>query len=369
MQQTPLKLSVLFSLLIVSGAFRGYAEEKPLPRVVIFHLAGSEPNLDVIVPLLEDQLTTAGMDLALAGIERADFPSTESEWSMEVRKVAADARSVAALAYACEAEHCTVRLIQIRSNAMVVLSYARPKDAEALRAATAATLREIILGPLAGELRRLAEEAAEPSVPDNAETVLLQSPFESNRREPEEKEAPWLWLEAAYQGDYPHPAGRLMNGVSLGVDLEPATMLGFALHIGWLGMGNLTVESADIGMQRMNGALTVRLIFSLGPARIAIGAVGRLDLVFLNVDNPSGFDDVSDQYPEVHVGGITTWHLPLPGGLNFIIGAGLTASMVSREVEITSLSGTRETAMPASTLRMIWTAGVAFSPLCRQGNK
>ena len=362
MRQTQFKPAVLVLVIVVFACRQAVAEEAKLPRVVVYHLAGSTPNLDILLPRLTAELSEAGMEIELDGMELAEFPKTDEAWLQAVRNRTADARTVAALSYEC-ADVCTARLIQLRSRAVVSISYKRFDDLEKRTKSTAATLREILLGPLVGELRRLASEARRPSAPGNSAAVLLQSPFESDRRKNTAEVPPKLWLEGAYQGDYPHPSGRPLNGVCLGVEFDPAAMLGLSLHLGWLGSGRTEVDGASIGLQRMTGDLTVRLVFGLGPARIGIGAIGRLDLVFSNVDNPADFADVSDRYLEVHVGGITTWHLPLPGGVNLIIGAGLAASVLSREVTYTGVSGNPSTGLPASTLRMIWTVGAAFSPL------
>ena len=333
----------------------------PLPRVRILHLEGDGPTAASLLPLLQAQLETAGMEIDTDGIEVADLPITDAAWFELAGKTAQNARTIAVVAYSCGVDICTVTTVQVRSRARFSLEFSVPSDPDKVLLSAVSTIREIILGPLLGEIRRLAEEAREPSDPEGSNAALLRSPFEDERK----LEAPAfhrLLIEAAYQGDYPHPAGRPLHGVCVGVAFEPSSMLGLTLHVGWLGMGRQSFEDAKVGMHRLDSALTLRLIFSLGPARIAVGAVGRVDWVFLDVDNGAGRSDEKERYAEIHVGGITTWHLPLPRGLEFIIGAGLTASVLSREALFTGLSGVQETAMPASTLRMIWTAGLAFSP-------
>ena len=92
-------------------------------------------------------------------------------------------------------------------------------------------------------------------------------------------------------------------------------------------------------------------------------ALGRLDVAFAQVDNPGNEPDTADTRLEIQTGGLTMWHLPLPRGLNAWVGAGVLVSMLSQELEATGTSGNPVTVFPASTLRMIWCIGMAFSPI------
>ena len=86
---------------------------------------------------------------------------------------------------------------------------------------------------------------------------------------------------------------------------------------------------------------------------------GRLDVVFastrptLAVENDERAVD-----PELHLGGIASWHLPMPAGLEAVISAGVYGTIVSHAYTIES-----EVALPASRLRLSWSAGIAWSPL------
>jgi hypothetical protein len=361
-------LPLIFGLfLLLTPAFRTVAEETKLPRISIMHLAGAGPNLDRVLPLLNEQLAEIDLEMETVGLEVAEFPESDKNWTELARRTASDAQTIAAMAYDCQGQGqgqdtCTITLIVHRSQSIVKLSYPRPHDSKASAFATAATLREMIAGPLISELKRLAGEARAPKPATKVQTGLLKSPFESTRHENNRNIPPWLWLEASYQGDCAYPEGRPLNGVSIGVDFEPTPMLGLLIQAGWLGMERGEAEGAEVLLHRLNTMLTVRMIFSIGPARISIGALGRLDTVFLSAQNAPGFGSSNDTYLEASVGGITMWHLPLPKGLNFVIGAGLTASVVSREVEAVGFSGSQETIIPASTLRMIWTVGLELSP-------
>lgn len=353
-------LIVLFSLNIVEkNAFAGKAE--PQPRALLLYTAQTSPNASEVLALLRKQSAVAGMEIEIAGEKVEAFPQSDEHWFALAKKSAADARTITVFAYSCIGEACTVTAIQQRDKAKLSLAYPCPEANDKAAFATAAAIREMLLGPLLGELRRLAREARAPSAPEKAGDVLLRSPFDGDRgKKPEE--LPRLRLEGAYQGDGSYPSGRSAHGVSFGVDFEPAPMFGIAVHTGWLGMGKFKYESAEIGLQRLNAALTFRFIFPIGPARIAVGATGRLDLVFLSVDNPLNFKDGKDRYWETSVGGIAAWRLPLPKGLSLVIGVGVTACVYSQEVDAMDLAGNLETAVPSSILRMIWTVGLAFSP-------
>ena len=105
-----------------------------------------------------------------------------------------------------------------------------------------------------------------------------------------------------------------------------------------------------------------RLILPVGPAHFTIAPVARLDVAFTALDNV-GRDDADEVNVEFELGGMVNWHLPLRKHLDFIVGVGLLASILSNRTEVYVRRGQQEAAVPASALRMLWTAGVGWSPL------
>jgi hypothetical protein len=68
--------------------------------------------------------------------------------------------------------------------------------------------------------------------------------------------------------------------------------------------------------------------------------------------------DERDVAPELHVGGAVGWRLPLPGGLAALLGLGALGTVMGQPYEVGSA-----VALEASRLRVVWTAGVAWSPV------
>jgi hypothetical protein len=131
-----------------------------------------------------------------------------------------------------------------------------------------------------------------------------------------------------------------------------------AVSVGWLGVQEGTDE---LGVARYHGIpiqVGLRIAFPVGPATFALAPVGRLDVLFVTADpaGPRGAETGVEL--ELHMGGQTTWNLPLPRGIEALLGAGILGTVLGRDYEV---QGAR--AIPASTLRFGWWVGVAWSPL------
>ena len=137
-----------------------------------------------------------------------------------------------------------------------------------------------------------------------------------------------------------------------------------AIGLGWLGIRKAEADGASVKIHRLTSSIAIRLIIPIGPAHLALAPVARLDAAFGSLNHVDRDDETETNF-EMHVGGLTTWHLPLVPRLDVIVGAGVLVSVISDETEVYGSAGERETAVPASMIRMIWTAGIAWSPIRR----
>ncbi len=334
------------------------------PVIILLHFKGAQPDVEKVRSLLNDQLKTAGLEIELLTVELSEFSKSDNEQLKSTKKLMVENASFAAVSYQCIENQCKIDVFQADASAKTSILYDYSKHPDLAAFSTAATLREIILGPMLVELKRISEESRNPRTYEKTLVSLIESPFEDRLQEEtsQTKFPTWLEFTGSYQGDCPFPIGHLLHGLSLGIGFQPFHLLGIELTAGWLGIERSSLEGANLVLHRFVGSLITRLVFSVGYGRISIGAIGRLDAVFAKTDNPSSFEDMTQNYLEAYVGGITVWHLPLSKQLDFTMGAGLTASVLSRTVKVTTLSGNHETASPASALRMIWTIGFTFLP-------
>ena len=131
------------------------------------------------------------------------------------------------------------------------------------------------------------------------------------------------------------------------------------LRVGWLGMDTADVETGSISAYRFALELELRIAFPVGPALFSIAPVGRVDLAVASA-NPSGpRGETTSVGAELYVGGMTTWHLPLPGGeVEALVGVGVLATILGRAFDVDGVE-----AIPETQLRVVWSAGIAWSPL------
>jgi hypothetical protein len=169
---------------------------------------------------------------------------------------------------------------------------------------------------------------------------------------------PWLWIEGGYFGEYPYPQGQTLHGPWVGLALAARRTVVPALSFGWLGLQRVSNEAGTVRSHRLPIAIELRIAVPVGPATFSIAPMGRLDLVFATAD-PIGPRGASSQIElELHVGGRTAWNLPLPGGVEAVIGAGILGTLLGHEYSVDD-----RRALPESTLRFGWWIGVAWSPL------
>lgn len=335
-------------------------------RAVVAAQPGASPKANDVAAALEDQLGESDIPLDVALRELPAAPANRGEWIRLAKGVHAEAAgTVALLGYACEDTRCRVTVVEPRRGSFVEL----PVDAEpqSATAAIASVMREALIGTLLPEIDRLVAEGERPTPPPTVAGTWLKPPLEEERKRPEAPPRPWLWLEGGYHGDYGHPDGKPIHGPWLGLVFEPRKMVGAALCVGWLGIEEDRIDPGTATVHRFTTALALRVIFSLGPAHVAVAPVGRLDVTFVDLE-PVGRAGSSWSDLELQAGGLTTWHLPLTPRIEAVVGAGVVASILAKEIGIYGAYGQQEVVVQASVLRLWWLAGIAWSPLKAAGS-
>ena len=336
------------------------------PRIALLHISENSPPAAEVQSFLEEHLAKTDIDVTVDLFESNQFPENSEQWfSISAKAAEQSPGTVAMVGYRCSETTCALYLCEPRDKTLTEIPVEFPKDKElTLAFALAATAREAILGPLFPELKRLVNQGKAPSPPPpSPENVWIRPPLEDERkRENPDIKRPWLWLEGGYHGDHPHTDGHPIHGPMVGVVAEPRRAIAVALSIGWLGIRKGDVDLGKVTSHRLTSSLALRIKFQFGPAHIAIAPVGRFDVVFAQID-PVGEKITHQTGLEIQAGGITMWHLPLGKNFEAVIGAGVLASVLSKNYGITLENTPTQVAIPASILRIIWMAGVSWSPL------
>ncbi|MCP4606618.1 MAG: hypothetical protein GY847_39930 [Proteobacteria bacterium] len=358
---------IILALVAFSVLFEGVAHAEGQPRVVIISAPGVKPAVNEVIDILAEHLSE--LDIMVEPWEADTHPEDKGEWLNAASQAAtAVPGTVACFGYQCNEKTCWMFVIEPRNKALVELPVQVPKHRDLTVAfALAATARETLLGPLFPELERLVRHGENPGPPPpSPDSIWLRPPLEEERKHITEPNRPWLWVEGGYHGDYPYPKGHPkshpINGPWAGIAIEPRKSLGAALSVGWLGIQEGRVGSGTVETNRLTTALALRIIFALGPAHITIAPVGRLDVRFVKID-PFESKAKHRSEVEIHAGGLSTWHLPLTTRLEAVVGAGVLASLLNKDYTIDSQDQENEKAISASVLRLIWLAGVSWSPL------
>ncbi len=353
----PIIAAVTISLLITQQA------HARLPRITVLSVPENEPAAQEIIQVLTGHLLE--MDILVEPWAASSLPEDTPTWLVTAAEAAADSPGTVVLfGYRCNAQTCSLYVVEPRSRSLVELPVQVPQHGDLSTAyALAATAREALLGPLFPELRRLALHGENPGPPPpSPDSAWLRPPLEEERQQAKGPRRPWLWLEGGYHGDHPHPDGHPIHGPWLGVVLEPREVVGVVLSVGWLGIREGNVSSGTARTHRLTSTLAVRIIFPIGPSHISVAPLVRIDAVFAE-KVPAASATTSSTDVEIQAGGITTWHLPFSSRLEAVIGAGVLATILSEEYTFDAGYGIEETAIPSSVLRVIWLAGVSWSPL------
>lgn len=332
-------------------------------RIVLVVAPESAPDGDAVRSILAEHLSRVEVAVEIAA--RDALPGTEREWAAAARELAAGRPgTLAVFGWSCEATACDLFAVETRSGgfARVPVKPVEQDDGVDVDVAfaIAATVREAVWGGLLLEMNRLAEEGARPAAPPPS-GERMPEPYKGSFDAGGLARAhrPWFWLEGGYRGEYPYPRGDVLHGPALGFALSPGKNVVPVLCVGWLGMELADNESGSASAHRFPLELELRIAFPVGPAMFSIAPVGRVDLV-VATENPAGPRGESTSVDvELHVGGMTTWHMPLPGGeVEALVGVGVLAGIIGRDLEIDETRAT-----PAAALRVVWSAGVSWSPL------
>lgn len=219
--------------------------------------------------------------------------------------------------------------------------------------ALASTLAEAILGGLIPELHRLSGERAGG---DHRHAAGADEEPEETAELEEDRAAMPLWIEGGYLGEYAHPGYRPIHGPFIGVSVPVLPGVAPTLGLGWLGIQRREGAAGGMVAHRLPVLLALRLLFRAGSAAFSIAPAGRLDTLLVRSDPATGDADVS-AHLELHVGGIASWHLKLPGGFEALVGAGALATVLGDDREIDG-----ERLLAGSAVRLVWLAGLGWNP-------
>jgi hypothetical protein len=351
-------VSALLTALPAAAAAQGAA------RVLLVDLPGSPVPAGEVAGELRERLAAAQVEVDVHGV--AEGPETPVAWVALARRLARERPGTLALVgWRCgvQGEPCTVVICEPDGGGIAEFPVVHAGPAEGWPGVLASALGEAVLGDLLPELHRLPESAALPA-PDREDGNEDENEDDGDGPVPGAPVAGAdrlrLWIEGGYAGEYAHPGGRPIHGPFLGLSLAPGRTVVPALAVGWLGMQRGEGAAGEVTTHRMPVSLAIRLRFEVGAAAFAVAPVGRFDTVFSRRE-PAGPGQASSSTDlEIHVGGVTTWHLPFPGGIEAVVGAGVLATVLGDDREIDG-----ERLLPRSDVRLLWVAALAWNPLAR----
>jgi len=335
-------------------------------RVVLVAIPDAEPGPDAVREILQDHLNRLEVRVDVA--ERAQLPADAAAWvDLSDELASREPGTLAVFGWSCGREEgCDLHIVEPASRACsVVPVLPRPVDGAQdgsvdLAFAIAATAREAVWGGLLLEMRRLASEGARPTMPP--EDSIGAPPQYEPAIDPaagDARETRLLWLEGGYHGNYAHPQGNPVHGPWLGIAVAPARYLVAALSAGWLGIAKGENDRGVVRTNRIPVELQLRLVIPMGLSVLSFAAAGRLDVVFATTDPTGPRGESSRTDLELNAGGVGLWRFPLPGDkVEAVMGAGVLVALLSRAYDI---DGVR--AVPASSFRLLWSLGIAWSPL------
>ncbi len=353
-----LKRTTFLSLLL-TALFLPNVAFSDNPRVVITKTGKETPPVDEVIEILKKHLVDTEIDVGVHSVE--GIPATTDKWVQEAKRAArSKPGTILLLGYTCKEKKCRLTGVSPESEGVVTVPVLVPDHGDLTTAfALAATSRETFLGPLVPELGRLARQGANPSPPPpSPDTLFLKPPLDDARKSRGDVRRPWFWIEGGYQGDQPHPSGVPVHGFVLGASVETRRTVGLNVGVGWLGVRNSEFGKWSLTVHRLTAQAAIRIIFPLGPARVSIAPLVRLDTVFSTLNDTVFVTEDKNTDLEIQVGGHTTWHLPISEHLEAVVGAGLLFSALSEEYEADEI-----VLLPATNLRFLWTAGLAWSPV------
>jgi hypothetical protein len=349
-------ISALLLGAVVSVPASWAAEDAP--RVVLLGVPDQAPSAKQVQEILAEQLASVGVRVDVQSVEEA--PASTEDWDVAAREAAKQPGTLALIGWSCEGHSCLLTVVDTRSGAIAEVPVdpgEEQAEEDGLELAIASTSREAVIGSLLPELGRLTAEGEDPSPPPPTGDRVPQA--YSPEAGPDSRGLrPWLWIEGGYFGEHPYPQGQPLHGPWLGLAVEARRYVVPALSVGWLGLQQASNEAGEVRSHRMPIAVDFRIAVPVGPATFSIAPVGRFDVVFVSAD-PRGPRGASSQVElELHVGGKTCWNLPLPGGIEIVVGAGILGTLLGHEYSVDD-----RRAIAESTLRFGWWVGVAWSPI------
>ena len=323
-------------------------------RVALLFHGGTAPPAEEVAGELREQLRGFGVEVD--PIEDEAEPASAEEWRDVARRVSEDRPGILFLiGWTCGERECTLRVIETRGLGSAEIPVPDAGEETAIGLASAA--REVVLGGLSDELFRLVEEGASPSPPPVPPAPPSEEPPEERPEdEPEGGGGLMLWLEGGYHGDYPYPDGQALNGAWIGVALVVHEYLVPYVSVGWEGVRRGESTAGEVSLHALPIAVAMRIAIPVGDAAFSISPLARLDVTFSTADSAGGGESSSVDV-EIHVGGLVAWHLPISEDLEVMAGAGVAATVLGQEYRAVD-----EVAIPESKLRILWTAGLAWSP-------
>jgi hypothetical protein len=344
---------------LTCGVRTAWADEAA-PRVVLLSVPGQDPSAEQVADHLGEQLGSVGVRVDITTAE--EVPTLSARWADLAREAASRPGTLALIGWVCRSESCALTVAEPRSGAVAEIPvdpFEGSEHADDLAFAIAATSREAIVGSLLPELGRLTVEGEDPSPPPSTGDRVPQA-YQPEAVPDARGLRPWLWFEGGYNGEHPYPQGQPLHGPWFGLAFEARRWIVPALAFGWLGLQRVTNQAGEVRSHRIPIAVELRIAVPVGPATFSVAPVGRLDVVFASAD-PAGPDAGSSRVEvELHVGGRTCWNLPLPGGVEAILGAGILGTLLGHDYSVDGRQAIAE-----SRLRFGWWVGVAWSPISR----
>jgi hypothetical protein len=329
-------------------------------RVVLTAPAGDPAPVGEVAVELARRLEALRVEVEAH--EPEGWPETGSKWTELARRLARERPGTLLLAgWRCGERDpsCALVLVEPDQGGVVEISVAPGGEADTRTACIARAIGEALAGGLVSEVRRLASGAgaeADAAPPEAAAEGGAPAPAPEG-----EAFALRLWVEGGYAGEYPYPGRGPIHGPFLGLSLAPSRWVAPTLTVGWAGIEQGEGPAGEAASHRIPVTLSVRVRFGVGPATLAVAPAGRIDTVFSRVDPAgTGASSSSSVDPEIHVGGIGTWHLPFPGGLEAVVGVGVLATVLGRDTELDG-----ERLIGGSSVRFLWTAALAWDPRTR----
>jgi hypothetical protein len=341
----------------------------PLPvvagetRIVLLFTPDSDPPPGEVVHLLDEQL--ASLDVRVDPCAVETLPVSAEQWVDSARIAGREKPGMIALfGYTCTRSGCRLFVVEHRQKTWleVPVRTFRKKTSSGNVLALVETIREVLLGPLFPELKRLSLVGENLRLSSSTkENIWWKPPLEGKKTRFETPPRPALWIEGGVYGETAFHYGGPTGGPWVGVQYEPYKRISVGLDIGWLGIQEVTEAPGTVRTHRLTTMVSASYHFPVGPVVLSVAPVVRFDTVLVETI-PTDSAQINSAELEIQVGGMTVWHLPIIRDLEAVVGVGLLASVLSNDYGIDSAGSAYDDMIPASVLRLLWIVGIAWSP-------